>query len=77
MSTPQPINLEVCRADYEVASRKPQLAEVWFYEYGFRLLNELEAARKEPVTDFECFECGSQVVGGTCSHEQCDTNTGT
>lgn len=74
----QPINLKTCRADYEVASRKPHLMECWGYEYGHRLLTELEAAREQIATltrvapasveSSHCANCGEELVerpGGT------------
>jgi hypothetical protein len=42
---PEPINLITCRADFEVAQRRPALAELWFYEYAHRLLAEFELLR--------------------------------
>jgi hypothetical protein len=50
MSGPQPISLPACIADFEVAQRKESLALVWFYEYGHRLLQELEDAREDRKT---------------------------
>lgn len=42
-----PINLLTCRADFEVAQRRPALMENWGYEYGHRLLAELERLTNE------------------------------
>src|SRR5690349_21583473 len=66
---PTPINPEVCLAEYEVAQRRPALAEAFFYEYAHRLLEELQQWRDLAATGAvpqltdpdHCDQCGEEL----------------
>lgn len=70
-ANPIPLNLTVVRADFEAAQRRPSLMENFGYEYGHRLLAELERCYaiigdgdlgREPGEPGDlCSQCGGEM----------------